>query len=52
MRKLLITAFALLAFGLSKLGGYAGAYAIIAVLDLIAIFLVSRIDDTCIGKTA
>lgn len=45
-------AFALLAFGLSKLGGYAGAYAIIAVLDLIAIFLVSRIDDTCIGKTA
>ena len=43
-------AFVILAFGLANLHGYAGAYAIIAVLDLVAIFLVSRIDDTCIGK--
>lgn len=43
-------AFVILAFGLSKLGGYAGAYAIVAVLDIVGIFLVSRIDETCIGK--
>ena len=43
-------AFVILAFGLSKLGGYAGAYGIIAVVDVIGIVLVSRIDDTCIGK--
>ena len=33
-----------------KSGRYAGAYAIVAVLDVVGIFLVSRIDDTCIGK--
>ncbi len=43
-------AFIIIAFGLSKLGGYAGAYAIIAVLDVIAIIIISRIDSTCIGK--
>jgi len=43
-------AFTILAFGIVKLGGYCGAYAIIAVLDVIGIFLVSRIDPTCIGK--
>jgi MFS transporter, OFA family, oxalate/formate antiporter len=43
-------AFAILAFGLSKLGGYAGAYAIIAGLDVVGILLVSRIDSTLIGK--
>ena len=43
-------AFIIIAFGLSKLGGYSGAYAIIAVLDVIAIILISRIDNTCIGK--
>ena len=43
-------AFMILAFGMVKLGGYSGAYAIVAALDVIGIFLVSRIDDTCIGK--
>ena len=43
-------AFVILSFGLSRLGGYAGAYAIIAVLDVVGILLVSRIDETCIGK--
>lgn len=43
-------AFVILAFGLANLGGYAGAYAIVAVLDVVGIFLVSRIDETCIGK--
>ena len=43
-------AFTILAFGLAKFGSYSGAYAIIAVLDVVAIFLVSRIDDTCIGR--
>ena len=43
-------AFALLAFGLSVLGSYSGAYAVIAVLDVVAIVMIARIDDTCIGK--
>lgn len=43
-------AFVILAFGMVKLGGYSGAYAIIAALDVLGILLVSRIDDTCIGK--
>ena len=43
-------AFVLLAFGLQRLGGYSGSYAIIAVVDVIGILLVSRIDDNCIGK--
>ena len=43
-------AFAIIAFGMVKFGGYSGAYAIIAVLDIIGIILVSRIDDACIGK--
>lgn len=43
-------AFVILSFGLSHLGGYSGAYAIIAVLDVVAIVLVSRINETCIGK--
>lgn len=43
-------AFAILGFGLSRLGGYAGAYAIIAALDVLAIIMVYKIDDTCIGK--
>jgi len=37
--------FVILSFGLTKLGGYAGAYAIFAVLDIIGIFIVSRIKD-------
>ena len=43
-------AFIILSFGLTNLGGYSGAYAIIAVLDLIAILLATRVDDTCVGK--
>lgn len=43
-------AFAVVAFGLAYLGGYSGAYAIVAVLDVIAIILVALVDDTCIGK--
>ena len=42
--------FVILAFGLANLGGYAGAYAVVAVLDVVGIFLVSRIKDDCIGK--
>lgn len=43
-------AFVILAIGLSYLGGYAGAYIIVAVLDVIAIFLISRLEEACIGK--
>lgn len=43
-------AFVIVSIGLSRLGGYSGAYAIVAVLDILAIILVSRIDTTCIGK--
>lgn len=43
-------AFVIIAVGMVRLGGYSGAYGIIAALDIIGIFLVSRIDDACIGK--
>jgi sugar phosphate permease len=43
-------AFSVLAFGLTYLGGYAGAYAIFIVANVIAVFLIWKLDDTCVGK--
>ena len=43
-------AFIILAFGLTNLGGYAGTYGIIAVIDVIGIFAVSRVDETRIRQ--
>ncbi|MGE4528091.1 MAG: nitrate/nitrite transporter [Rhodospirillaceae bacterium] len=41
-------AFAILAFGLTHLGGYAGAYAIFIVINLIALVLIWRMDATTV----
>ncbi|MCR4842439.1 MAG: MFS transporter [Eubacterium sp.] len=45
------SAYAVLAFGLSHLGGYAGAYSIFLAINIVAVILIWRLDDTCIGKT-
>lgn len=37
--------FSIIAFGLSHFGGYAGAYAIVAVLNVIGIILIAMIKD-------
>jgi ABC-type methionine transport system permease subunit len=43
--------FVILAVGLSRLGGYAGAYAIIAILNVAAIVLIWRMKDDMIGSS-
>ena len=45
------SAYAVLAFGLANLGGYAGAYMIFIVINVIAVYLIYKLDDTCVGKT-
>lgn len=44
-------AFAILAFGLSYLGGYAGAYAILAAIAVLAMVLIWKTDTTPITET-
>ncbi len=43
-------AFVIMGFGLNMTGDYHLAYAIVAVLCLVGIFLISRIDERLIGK--
>ncbi|WP_321337832.1 MFS transporter [uncultured Cohaesibacter sp.] len=42
-------AFALLAFGLTYMGGYAGAYSIFIVVNLIAVVMIWSLDERKIG---
>ena len=44
-------AYAVLGFGLAHLGGYAGAYMLFIGVNVIAVFLIYKLDDTCIGKS-
>jgi sugar phosphate permease len=43
--------FVILAFGLSNLGGYAGAYTIIAILNVVAIVIIWRMKEEMIGSS-